>query len=37
MQIDATNTTPVCWLTAFGESSIDFKLGFWIDDPQQCL
>ncbi|MEI2387972.1 mechanosensitive ion channel domain-containing protein [Breoghania sp. JC706] len=24
---------PVCHLTAFGESSVDFLLRFWIDDP----
>ena len=24
-------------MTAFGDSSIDFKLRFWIDDPQQGL
>ena len=36
-RVDATNTPPVCWMTAFGESSIDFKLRFWIDDPQQGL
>jgi small-conductance mechanosensitive channel len=28
---------PVCWLTAFGASSIDFKLRFWITDPQNGL
>ncbi|QPC95401.1 mechanosensitive ion channel family protein [Mesorhizobium sp. INR15] len=28
---------PVCWLTAFGESSLDFVLRFWIHDPQQGL
>jgi small-conductance mechanosensitive channel len=28
---------PVCWLTAFGESSLDFKLRFWIDDPKEGL
>ena len=28
---------PVCWLTAFGESSLDFILRFWITDPQQGL
>jgi small-conductance mechanosensitive channel len=28
---------PVCWITAFGESSIDFVLRFWIHDPQQGL
>ncbi len=28
---------PVCWITGFGESSIDFVLRFWISDPQQGL
>lgn len=28
---------PVCWLTAFGASSLDFKLRFWIDDPKEGL
>jgi small-conductance mechanosensitive channel len=28
---------PVCWLTAFGSSSLDFKLRFWITDPQNGL
>ncbi len=28
---------PVCWITGFGESSIDFVLRFWIHDPQQGL
>lgn len=28
---------PVCWLTNFGESSLDFVLRFWIHDPQQGL
>ena len=36
-RVDGTTTPPVCWMTAFGESSIDFKLRFWIDDPQQGL
>lgn len=31
------NKKPVCWLTAFGESSLDFKLRFWIDDPKEGL
>ena len=26
---------PVCWLTGFGESSLEFKLRFWISDPQE--
>ena len=28
---------PVCWLTAFGESSLEFLLRFWIRDPQNGL
>lgn len=27
----------VCWLTGFGSSSLDFKLRFWISDPQGGL
>ena len=26
---------PVCWLIGFGESSLEFKLRFWICDPQE--
>jgi small-conductance mechanosensitive channel len=28
---------PVCWLTGFGDSSLDFLLRFWINDPQNGL
>ena len=28
---------PVCWMTAFGSSSLDFKLRFWISDPANGL
>ncbi|TKB20502.1 MAG: mechanosensitive ion channel [Mesorhizobium sp.] len=28
---------PVCWLTGFGDSSLNFVLRFWIRDPQQGL
>ncbi|MCO5731330.1 mechanosensitive ion channel family protein [Rhizobium sp. SSA_523] len=28
---------PVCWLTAFGSSSLDFRLRFWISDPANGL
>lgn len=28
---------PVCWLTAFGRSSLDFVLRFWVHEPQQGL
>lgn len=28
---------PACWLTEFGDSSINFLLRFWIEDPQQGL
>jgi len=28
---------PVCWLTAFGDSSLNFIVRFWISDPRQGL
>ena len=28
---------PVCWLTGFGDSSINFILRFWINDPREGL
>lgn len=28
---------PVCWLTGFGDSSLDFVLRFWIEDPRDGL
>jgi small-conductance mechanosensitive channel len=28
---------PMCWMTSFGDSSIDFVLRFWIRDPQRGL
>jgi small-conductance mechanosensitive channel len=28
---------PVCWLTGFGDSSLDFVLRFWISDPRNGL
>jgi small-conductance mechanosensitive channel len=28
---------PVCWLIAFGDSSLKFILRFWIDDPREGL
>jgi len=31
------SNTPVCWMTGFGNSSVDFILRFWIDDPQNGL
>ena len=36
-RVDSQRRPPVCWLTAFGDSSLDFKLRFWISDPQQGL
>lgn len=29
--------SPACWLTGFGESSLNFLLRFWIQDPQRGL
>jgi len=31
------NQAPVCWMTKFGDSSLDFVLRFWIKDPQRGL
>ncbi|MDX1527292.1 MAG: mechanosensitive ion channel [Gammaproteobacteria bacterium] len=28
---------PVCWLTGFGDSSLEFLLRFWINDPQNGI
>jgi len=36
-RVDSTYRPPVCWLTAFGDSSLDFLLRFWISDPQGGL
>jgi small-conductance mechanosensitive channel len=36
-RVDGTTRPPVCWLTAFGDSSLDFLLRFWISDPQKGL
>ncbi len=36
-RVDASQRPPVCWLTEFGDSSLNFKLRFWITDPQQGL
>ena len=36
-RVDSVRKPPVCWLTAFGDSSLDFLLRFWIKDPQQGL
>jgi small-conductance mechanosensitive channel len=45
LAVDATTSvsrivqsqTPVCWMTGFGDSSLDFLLRFWIRDPQNGL
>jgi len=36
-RVDAVLQPPVCWMTEFGDSSINFLLRFWIDDPQRGL
>lgn len=36
-RVDLTHRKPVCWMTAFGDSSLNFKLRFWIMDPKQGL
>lgn len=36
-RVDSTRNPPVCWMTAFGDSSLDFLLRFWIRDPQAGL
>ena len=36
-RVDSKVKAPVCWMTEFGDSSLNFKLRFWIDDPQQGL
>lgn len=36
-RVATTYKAPVCWLTAFGDSSLDFKLRFWISDPANGL
>ena len=29
--------TPVCWVTGFGDSSVEYLLRFWISDPSGGL
>jgi small-conductance mechanosensitive channel len=36
-RVDSSRNAPVCWLTGFGESSLNFLLRFWIRDPQNGL
>jgi len=36
-RVDSSRNQPVCWLTEFGDSSLNFVLRFWIADPQQGL
>ena len=36
-RVDSQVRRPVCWMTEFGDSSINFVLRFWIDDPQDGL
>lgn len=36
-RVSSTYSSPVCWLTGFGPSSLNFKLRFWISDPSNGL
>lgn len=36
-RVDSSRNPPVCWLTDFGDSSLNFLLRFWIRDPQNGL
>jgi small-conductance mechanosensitive channel len=36
-RVDDSRKAPVCWMTAFGDSALEFKLRFWITDPQGGL
>ena len=36
-RVDSDFRKPVCWMTEFGDSSLNYKLRFWIRDPQQGL
>ena len=36
-RVESARKPPVCWMTEFGDSSINFVLRFWIDDPQGGL
>lgn len=36
-RVNSARNAPVCWLTAFGDSSLDFLLRFWIRDPQNGM
>ncbi|MCK3776425.1 mechanosensitive ion channel [Ensifer sesbaniae] len=36
-RVASSHSEPVCWMTGFGASSLDFKLRFWISDPSNGL
>jgi len=36
-RVDSVIKAPVCWMTEFGDSSINFLLRYWISDPQEGL
>lgn len=36
-RVDSSRNPPVCWMTEFGDSSLNFLLRFWIRDPQKGL
>ncbi|MGB5738641.1 MAG: mechanosensitive ion channel domain-containing protein, partial [Woeseia sp.] len=36
-RVDSSRNPPVCWMTEFGDSSVNYLLRFWIRDPQKGL
>jgi len=36
-RVDTYHYKPVCWMTEFGDSSVNYLLRFWIEDPQKGL
>ncbi|NNE61786.1 MAG: mechanosensitive ion channel, partial [Woeseia sp.] len=36
-RVNTSKNAPVCWMTEFGDSSVNYLLRFWIRDPQKGL